>query len=139
MIAQELRELKTDRSDLKKFGLLVGGVFTLLGAWFFFRKKPFYLYALVPGAILMLLGVLVPHLLRRVYMAWMAMALVLGLIVSTVLLSLLYFLVITPIAILARLAGKDFMARAFPGQTPSYWIPRTGNRPVDAKEYEQQY
>ncbi len=139
MITQELRELKTGRNDLRKFGLLVGGVFTLLGAWFFFRKKPFYLYALVPGTILMVLGVLVPHFLRRVYLAWMAMALVLGLIVSTVLLSLLYFLVITPIAIIARLAGKDFMARAFPGQTSSYWISRAGNRPVDAKGYEQQY
>ena len=41
--------LKATTNDLRKFGLLVGGVFCLLGLWFFLRHKSFYWWVLAPG------------------------------------------------------------------------------------------
>src|SRR5438874_12854631 len=113
MIRDEIKNLKSSPGDLRKFGLTVGSVFLLLGLWFAWRGKSIFPWLLAPGAGLLLLGAAVPRALKSVYIGWMTFALVLGLIVSTTLLTLFYYLVLTPIGLIARLAGKDFLNRPF--------------------------
>lgn len=138
VIREELKHLKTEPRDLRKFGLLVGGVFLLLGLWFVFRDKPWHAWFWVPGAFLIALGAVVPRALKHVYLGWMSLALVLGLIVSTLLLTLFYYLVVTPIGLAARLFGKDFLERKF-SRAPSYWLARAASGPKQPAEYEQQF
>src|SRR2546423_4483343 len=52
MIREEIKQLKTEPRDLRKFGLMVGGVFSLLGLWFLYRHKAHYPYFLCPGILL---------------------------------------------------------------------------------------
>lgn len=139
MIREELKHLSTTPRDLRKFGLLVGGVFALLGGWFLFRHKPVGPYLLAPGALLMLLGLVLPRILRPIYIAWMAMAFVLGLIVSTILLTLFFFLVITPTGLIARLLGKDFLSRKLDRRATSYWLPRDRTTARPPSDYERQF
>lgn len=139
MIREELKQLSTQPRDLRKFGLVVGVVFVALGAWFLFRRKPVWPYLLSPGAALMFMGVVAPRLLRQVYMGWMAMALTLGLVVSTVILTLFFFLIVTPISLVARLAGKDFLSLKLQPHATSYWIVRPRRSPRRPEEYEQQF
>ena len=54
----------------------------------------------------MLLGAVWPRALKWVYIAWMTLALVLGLVVSTVLLTVFYYAVVTPIGLLAPLSAR---------------------------------
>ncbi len=61
MIQKELQQLSTTTRDLRKFGLVVGGVFLLLGGWFLFRHKPAWPWFLTPGVPLVLLGLAVPR------------------------------------------------------------------------------
>jgi hypothetical protein len=137
MIREELKALAAGRKELRNFGLLVGGIFLILGAWFLYRAKPAAPYLLTVGAPLFSLGLLAPATLRRPYLAWMTLALVMGLIVSTILLSLLYLLVITPFGWAARLAGKDFMRRKIQKEAATYWTARKA--PPPPHSYEQQY
>jgi hypothetical protein len=123
-LRDELKQLKTDARSLRKFGLVVGGVFAALGLWFWLRHKPAFPYFLAPGALLIAAGALMPRGLKRVYLAWMALAVLLGFIVSNVLLTLFFFLVITPVGLLARLCGKDFLALKRDPQSATYWIRR---------------
>lgn len=139
MLRQELQELQTGRGALRRFGLLVGGVFTLIGIWFFVRGRSFYPYFFWPGVGLMLAGLLIPGALRRIYIGWMAMALVLGLIVTTVLLTLFFLLVVTPIGWVARLSGKDFLQRRLDPARASYWIERSSAEPEKITDYERQF
>src|SRR5258708_15823192 len=108
MILNEINSLKTGRVELRKFGLLVGGVFAALGLLMFLRHKPHFPYLLWPGAALILLGFAVPRLLKPVYVVWMSLAVLLGFIVSHLILTPFSFLVITPIRLLAPLASKHF-------------------------------
>lgn len=137
VIREELKHLKTEPRDLRKFGLMVGGVFVALGLWFVFRHKPWHAWFWAPGALLMGFGVVLPATLKRVYLGWMALAFALGLVVSTLLLTLFYYLVVTPIGLAARLCGKDFLERRFT-RAPSYWIARTSG-PKLPQEHEQQF
>jgi hypothetical protein len=57
--------------------------------------------------ILHILNMIVPKIYAPVAVLWLGFAHVLGTVMSKILLSILFFLVITPIGILRRLSGKD--------------------------------
>src|SRR5262245_486712 len=109
MILQDLRELKTGPRELRKFGLLVGGVFAAIGIVMWVRHAAAFPWFLAAGGALVLPGLIFPKVLKPVYIAWMFLAFVLGFVVSHVILTLFFFVVITGIALIARLLGKDFL------------------------------
>ena len=131
--------LKATTNDLRKFGLLVGGVFCLLGLWFFLRHKSFYWWVLAPGVPLVILGTILPRSLKWIYVGWMTFALILGTIVSTVFLTLLFYLVVTPTGLVARAVGKDFLSQKLDPNAVSYWIVRDTSRSKEKHEHEQQF
>jgi len=137
MIRQDIKELKTSKRDLRKFGLLVGGIFAGLGILFWARGKAHYPYFLAPGIALVALGLAIPKVLKPVYIAWMSLAIVLGFVISNVILTLFFFLVITPIGLLARILGKDFLSLKLDRSASSYWIPR--QRRTAKAELERQF
>ena len=139
MIAKDIKELKTTNRDLRKFGLLVGCVFTVLGLIWWARGKPHSLWFLAPGGMLLAFGFAWPRALKYVYFVWMSLAIVLGFVVSTLLLTFFFFLVITPIGLIARLAGKDFLSLKLDRQAPTYWLPREAKAPKSAADYERQF
>ena len=137
-IRDDIKQLKTDPRTLRKFGLMVGGVFVALGLLFLLRHKAHWPYFVWPGVALMVLGAVLPRLLRLVYLAWMTLAVLLGFVVSHVLLTLFFFLIMLPIGLIARLAGKDFLSLKLDRAAKSYWIKRT-NAPKSAADYEKQF
>jgi Saxitoxin biosynthesis operon protein SxtJ len=131
--------LNSTTRDLRKFGLAVGGIFCLLGLWFCLRHKPFYGYLLMPGVTLLALGVILPRSLRWIYVGWMAFSAVLGTVVSTIILILLFYVVVTPVGLFARMIGKDFLSQELDPKAPSYWILRDVSRLKQKHEHEQQF
>lgn len=137
-IRDEIRQLKTGARELRKFGLLVGGVFAALGVILLLRHRPTTSYFLAVGGFLMVCGLVAPRALKYIYIAWMLLAIVLGFVVSGILLTLFFFLVITPLGWVARCFGNDFLSLKLDRAAPSYWI----SRELKAKtpeEYERQF
>jgi hypothetical protein len=139
LILDDIRQLKTGRSELRKFGLLVGGVFALFGIIMLLRGKPHYPWFLVPGGFLILGGAIFPAVLKHVYIAWMSLAFVMGFVISHILLTLFFYFVITPIGLIARLVGKDFLRLKLDRNANSYWIPRQDKSPKSPADYERQF
>ncbi len=137
-IKDDIKQLKTSDRDLRKFGLMVGGVFGVLGLLFLWRHKLFYAYFLWPGAVLLLFGVVLPRSLKWVYLAWMSVAFVLGFVMAHVILTLFFFLVLTPIGLVARLFGQDFLSLKLDRTAKSYWISRK-SKATSPAAYERQY
>lgn len=125
-LSDELRALPTDRRALRKFGFVVGGVFLAIGVIWAYRRGwslsigPWLLLA--ASAPLLVFGFLVPMALRPAYLVWMGGALVLGTIMTRVLLTVVFFGIVTPTALLMRLFGKDPMHRRPDPRASSYWI-----------------
>lgn len=67
------------------------------------------------------LFVLFPYLAYPIYKAWMLPVFILGWFVSRGLMITIYFCIVSPLAVLARLAGKDFLDLAFKDRKTSYW------------------
>jgi hypothetical protein len=137
-IRQDIKELNTSARDLRKFGLLVGGVFAALGILFLLKHKAYYPYFLWPGVVLLFFGAVFPRALKYVYITWMSVAFVLGFVMAHVILTLFFFLVLTPIGLVARMFGKDFLRLKLDKQSATYWIRRDGTA-KSAVEYERQF
>jgi hypothetical protein len=137
-IRDDIKQLKTSDRDLRKFGLMVGGVFAGLGLLFLWRhpgRSPFFLW---PGGVLMVLGAILPRLLKWAYVAWMSAAFVLGFVMAHVILTLFFFLIITPIGLVARMFGQDFLSLKLDRAAPSYWIPHP-RKSKSQPDYERQF
>jgi hypothetical protein len=139
MLRDEIKQLKTGLADLRKFAFSVGGVLVLMGIIFLWRHKAHYPWLLYPGLVLIGLGVVAPASLKPIYLAWMSLALLLGLVVSTIFLTIFFFLVVTPIGLAARCLGKDFLERTWDGNATTYWIKRDASKSKKAEDYERQF
>ncbi len=133
-LLKELEHLDRSRSALRKFGVVVGGVFGTVALIVLWRRgwDPGVLpLALgVPGVGLVVGGLLIPERLVRVYLIWMGLALVMGAIMTRVILTLVYVLMVTPIGLALRVFGKDLLdLRRQPGAA-TYWRDRSEDAPL---------
>ena len=120
---QEIPEL--DRKGLREFGLVTGGILVLLFGLFFpwLLGRPFPYWPWVLGGLLTIWALLAPTTLRRFYQLWMRLALVLSRVTTPIIMSLVFFLVITPIGFIMRIRGYDPMARRLDPNVTSYRVP----------------
>jgi hypothetical protein len=98
-----------DKKELRKFGLTMGAVIAPLFGLFFpwILHRPFPLWPWIVSAIFLLLGGLFPAALKYPHWAWMKLAHVLGWINTRILLTVFFYLFVTPIALIRRLLGKS--------------------------------
>ena len=137
-IHADLKKLRTGAGDLRKFGVIVGAGFIFIGVLLLLRHRSSYVAFCGAGALLTTFGVIWPRALKYVYIAWMALAFTLGFVMSNVILTLFFFLFVTPIGLLARLFQKDFLARKWDKRAASYWI-QHGSQVKTANTYERQF
>ena len=137
-IHADLKKLRTSAGDLRKFGVIVGAGFIFLGLLMLLRHRSSYVAFFGAGALLTAFGVIWPRGLKYVYIAWMTLAFTLGFVMSNVILTLFFFLFVTPIGLLARLFQKDFLARKWDKRAASYWI-QHGSEVKTANTYERQF
>jgi hypothetical protein len=114
----------TDAKEVRKFGivsLVFFGCLCALGLWA--RKSlPTYLFGAL--SILGLGFIVMPSRLRGVHTAWLAVAHFLGGIVTALVLSIAYYLVITPSALIKRLFGGRPLPFKPDTKASSYWVVR---------------
>ncbi len=134
----EVHRLKCTPKELQKFAYLVGSVLIIIGGGGIFKHWHFFIIAgiWITAAILLFCGIFSPRSLRRVYVAWMGVALALGWIVSRAILVLLFYFVITPIRMVAQLFGKKFIDIDFSRVSASYWVERGSSKKID---YEKMF
>tara|TARA_Y100000991_G_scaffold207743_1_gene186094 strand:+ start:486 stop:881 length:396 start_codon:yes stop_codon:yes gene_type:complete len=97
------------KNKLRKFGILIGFGFPILIGWLLpvITGHGFRVWTLLVGVPLLILGILKPLLLLYPYEGWMALGVALGWINSRIILGLVYFLVLQPIAIVMKIMGYD--------------------------------
>jgi hypothetical protein len=117
------RELRQFAGLCLVFGAVAGAlVLYRTGAW------PVPIALLAVAFAVAVLGVSMPALIRPLYLAWLAAAYPIGWTISHLVLALIYYVVVTPIGLLMRLAGRDPLGRR-PHRSPgSYWVPHEPSR-----------
>lgn len=123
----------------KEFGLVVGGVFTLLSLWWLCRGKfTGVVNVVLPlGASLTVLGLLYPRALVLPNRAWMMLAEVLSFVSTRIILAFVFFVVLTPMGLIKRAMGWDPLSRRTPSGE-SYWRPYS-ERQRNRRHYEKMF
>src|SRR3989344_9182569 len=97
----EYKGISFARKDVRKFGLLVGAILVALGIFFDETQT----VIIIIGMMLIILGAFAPKVLVWPYRFWMLISVVLGFIMLRVVLTLLYYIAVTPTGIAMRLFG----------------------------------
>ena len=135
---EEIKNIKSEKSDIRKFGITIGIILMIIAGFLFWKEKESYQIFLTVGTILFVLGILVPAVLKPIYWIWMIFATILGWIMTRVILSLLFYIIITPIGLILRFFGKQFLELRWDKSKESYWNFRT-NEHLQNEDSEKQF
>jgi hypothetical protein len=118
------RVATVESSSDRSFGLVFAGFFALLAGYHWWRGGSLWLLWLAIAALFLALGLAWPHVLAPLNRLWGKFGHLLGRVVTPVVMGLMFFLVMTPLAVLMRILGKDPLRLRDPSGTGSYWIVR---------------
>lgn len=114
----------------QKFGWFFAAVFALGGAYGIWKNYPQWAISLfVLAAVFAAVTLIAPKALAPLNRLWFGLGLLLGRIVSPIVLGLIFFMLITPVALVTRIFGRDEL-RLKKRQIASYWINREPSGPA---------
>ena len=115
---------KINTIDLKKFGLIAGLIiaclFGLLLPWLKNHSFPTWPWAV--AAMFVVVSMLAPRMLQPVYSAWMQFGRIMNRITTPVIMGIVYFLIITPMAFVMRVRGRDLLGLDYDGTLDTYRV-----------------
>jgi len=135
---EEIKNIKSKKSDLRNFGITVGIILLVISGYLFWKEKESFQIFLAIGIILFLTAIALPSVLKPVYWIWMIFAIILGWFMTRVILSLLFYVVFTSIGLTLRFFGKQFLELRWDKSKESYWNFRT-NEHLQNENYEKQF
>jgi len=131
VLKEEIDNIRSGTKELRQFGFVIGGILFAIGIFLLYKGTSAYPVLLGLGLLIIVLGLALPKILLPFQKVWMILAVVLGFIMTRVILSILFYLVITPMGILARIFNKKFLDLKFHDSKQSYWNTR------EKKEYKK--
>ncbi len=135
---ENIINIKSEQSDLRKFGITVGIIFLVISGFLFWKEKESFQIFLAIGITLFLTAVAFPSVLKPVYWIWMILATILGWFMTNVILSLLFYIIFTSIGLTFRFFGHQFIEFRWNKSKDSYWNFRTKEHQQN-EDYEKQF
>ena len=135
---EEIKNIKSEKSDLRNFGITVGIILLIISGFLFWKEKESFQLFLAIGITLFFTAIAIPVVLKPVYWIWMIFAIILGWFMTRLILSLLFYIIFTSIGLTSRLFGKQFLELRWDKSKESYWNFRT-NGHLKKENYEKQF
>ena len=109
----------------RSFGIVFFIVFFLISIYPLVNSESIRIWSLIVSLIFLILGAINSKLLSLLNKVWFKFGLFLGRIISPILMGIIFFLVVTPIALLMRILKKDLLNLKF-SKNNTYWIEKSG-------------
>ena len=134
---QEIKNIKTGKKDIRSFGITFGIILLVVSLLLFYYDNETYEIVAIIAVVFIGVGLIIPILLKPFYIIWMTFAVILGWVMTRVILSIIFYLVMTPIGLITRFLGEDFLALK-KIDSSSYWTQRD-LRIEKSQDYEKQF
>ena len=138
MIIEEIKNIKGDKSDWRKFGITMGIILAVIGFYLLWKGKNYVEYVFSLAAAFFILGLVIPSALKSVYKAWIVMSVIMGFIMTRVIMVIIFYMIVTPVGFVASIIGKNFLDMKIDKTAKSYWIVREIVR-KEKSDYERQF
>ena len=109
----------------RSFGIVFFIVFFLISIYPLVNSESIRIWSLIVSLIFLTLGAINSKLLSPLNKVWFKFGLLLGRIISPIVMGIIFFLVVTPIALLMRILKKDLLNLKFT-KNNTYWIEKSG-------------
>ena len=135
---------KTDKELAQQFALTLPVVLGVLAAIFwwgplFFPQRPALARGfLIAAPSVCAVAVILPGLWLRFFRVWMKFAEGLGFVMTRVILSLFFFLILTPVGVVMRLFGRRPLDTAWKDGKSTYWIDKEPSE-YTLERYQKQF
>jgi multisubunit Na+/H+ antiporter MnhG subunit len=137
-ILADFKNINSSRKELKKFGFTIGIALVMIGIYLWFRHRNGFMSLWGISALFILSALGQPKLLWPFHKLWMGLSVILGFFMTRLVLGILYYFIITPIGLISRLLGKDFLDLKQDPHTESYWK-LNDKRIREKSSYENQF
>lgn len=118
------REERLEGSSDRAFGMVFTAFFAIIAMWPLLHGGAVRWWALAVAAVFAFAAALRPAVLSGLNRLWLKLGLLLGHVVSPIALGVFFFLVVSPLGFVMRLAGKDPLRLRRDPAAPTYWIER---------------
>ena len=133
-----LKNIRTDNKAIRDFGILIGIILLIIAGILFYKERESYELIILLGIAFIGLGLGMPIILKPFYLVWMNFAVILGWFMTRLILGLLFYVIVSPIGLISRLFGKEFLELKNISFNRSYWNYRTIKH-LKMEDYEKQY
>jgi hypothetical protein len=82
-------------------------------------------------------GLIIPTCVRWIFVGWMTLAFPIGWLVSQLMMAVMFYVILTPVALIFRIRGRDLLHRNRATNRTSYWLPKRS--PEDVRSYFRQH
>jgi len=130
---------QTTKKQLRTFGIALTIFLTVIGFIHFLKgnEQP-KLWFWGAAALILITTLAIPILIKPLYRVAIFIAHILGWINTRIILGLIYYLVVTPIALVMKVVRRDPLHRKFDKQAKTYWITREKS-PQPKENYLRQF
>ena len=111
-------------SSNRSFGIVFFIVFILIAFYPLINQQEIRIWSVLISLLFLILGIINSKILTPLNKVWFKFGIFLGKIISPIVMGLIFFLVVTPIAFLMRMLNKDLLNLKF-SKNNSYWIEKT--------------
>jgi hypothetical protein len=119
----------------RSFGFVFAGAFLVIAILPAIHHRPIRIWAIAVAAAFLGVALLRPSLLRPLNMVWFRFGMLLGKVVTPVMMGLIFFVAVTPVAMLRRSFKSTGLDVRFDRGAKSYWIPRQKS----VRSFKQQF
>ena len=105
----------------KSFGIVFFTVFLIISIWPLFNGYEIRYWSLIISIVFLLLGILNSKILTPLNKIWFKIGILLGNVISPIIMSIIFFLVVTPTSFIMKILGKDLL-NLKKNTKNSYWI-----------------
>ena len=108
----------------KSFGIVFFLFFLIVSLFPLFKNENIRVWSLIIAIIFLILGLLNSKFLTPLNKIWFKFGILLGNFVSPIVMSIVFFVIVTPTSIIMRVLGKNLL-NLKKGNKKTYWVERS--------------
>lgn len=118
---EEFKNIQKDKKSIRDFGLLIGCILLVIAGYLFYKSRDLNIHLISLGFSFIASGFILSPILKPVYLLWMYFAIILGFIMTRLILGLVFYFIVSPIGIIGKIFGKEFLELKKSPVNNSYW------------------
>ena len=112
------------KSSSKSFGYLFFGIFLALAVWVYVKNQNLNFWLIGTSLVFLVLTLIKSKLLDVLNDLWIKFGELLGKIIAPIVMSIVFFLIVTPIGLVLKIVKKDLLKLKF-NNDKSYWVEKS--------------